>query len=105
MFIESQAQMQQQNHSSPLGETSGEILNNSGNLELQTQNRHFSCNLRNMQLKKIKRAEKKGTESVMDEKFALLFHSKFHTGDMHLSVSNFIYPKNCNFPTHNQFKM
>lgn len=78
--------MQQQNHSNPLGETSGEILNNGGNLELQTQNRHFSCNLRNMQLKKIKRAEKKGTESVMDEKFALLFHSKFHTGDMHLSV-------------------
>lgn len=28
-----------------------------------------------MQLKKIKRAEKKGTESVMDEKFALLFYT------------------------------
>lgn len=39
-----------------------------------------------MQLKKIKRAEKKGTESVMDEKFALLFQSKFQTGDMHLNV-------------------
>lgn len=42
----------------------------------------------NMQLKKIKRAEKKGTESVMDEKFALLFQSKFQTGDMQLNVSN-----------------
>lgn len=40
-----------------------------------------------MQLKKIKRAEKKGTESVMDEKFALLFQSKFQTGDMQLNVS------------------
>lgn len=30
-----------------------------------------------MQLKKIKRTEKKGTESVMDEKFVLLFHSEF----------------------------
>lgn len=39
-----------------------------------------------MQLKKIKRAEKKGTESVMDEKFALLFQSKFQTGDMQLNV-------------------
>lgn len=92
MFVcfsaESQAQVQQQNHSSPLVETSGEILNNNGNLELQPASRHLTCNLRNMQLKKIKRAEKKGTESVMDEKFALLFQSKFQTGDMHLNVSN-----------------
>ena len=33
-----------------------------------------------MQLRKIKRAEKKGTESVMDEKFALLFQSQFSVG-------------------------
>lgn len=33
-----------------------------------------------MQLKKIKRAEKKGTESVMDEKFSLLFSSQFTVG-------------------------
>lgn len=33
-----------------------------------------------MQLKKIKRAEKKGTESVMDEKFSLLFQSQFTIG-------------------------
>lgn len=41
------------------------------------------CNVgrfRNMQLRKIKRAEKKGTESVMDEKFSLLFQSKFSVG-------------------------
>ena len=35
----------------------------------------------NMSLKKIKRAEKKGTESVMDEKFALLFWSEFSIGN------------------------
>ena len=42
-----------------------------------------------MQLKKIKRAEKKGTESVMDEKFALLFQSSFAVGhgDLVFSVS------------------
>ena len=34
-----------------------------------------------MSLKKIKRAEKKGTESVMDEKFALLFWSEFAVGN------------------------
>lgn len=83
---EAQAQAQQQNHSTPLTEASGEILNNTGNLELQQATRHLTCNLRNMQLKKIKRAEKKGTESVMDEKFALLFQSKFQTGDMQLNV-------------------
>lgn len=84
---ESQAQAQQVNHSSPLTDQSGEILNNTGNLELNQATRHLTCNLRNMQLKKIKRAEKKGTESVMDEKFALLFQSKFQTGDMQLNVS------------------
>jgi hypothetical protein len=51
-----------------------------------------------MQLKKIKRAEKKGTESVMDEKFSLLFQSQFSVGGgelvfqvstlLHLSDSN-----------------
>jgi len=34
-----------------------------------------------MQLKKIKRAEKKGTESVMDEKFSILFSSTFFIGN------------------------
>ena len=38
-----------------------------------------------MSLKKIKRAEKKGTESVMDEKFALLFWSEFAIGNGELS--------------------
>ena len=40
----------------------------------------MSVNFRNLQLRKIKRAEKKGTESVMDEKFALLFQSTFSVG-------------------------
>lgn len=43
---EAQAQAQQQNHSSPLAEASGEILNNTGNLELQQATRHLTCNLR-----------------------------------------------------------
>ena len=41
----------------------------------------LSVSFRNMSLKKIKRAEKKGTESVMDEKFALLFWSEFTIGN------------------------
>lgn len=42
--------------------------------------RQLSICFRNMQLKKIKRTEKKGTESVTDEKFSLLFQSQFTVG-------------------------
>uniref|UniRef100_A0A6M2DHU1 Signal transducer and activator of transcription n=1 Tax=Xenopsylla cheopis TaxID=163159 RepID=A0A6M2DHU1_XENCH len=61
-------------------DASGEILNNTGTMEYQQANRQLSVSFRNMQLKKIKRAEKKGTESVMDEKFSLLFQSQFSVG-------------------------
>ncbi|XP_063392018.1 signal transducer and activator of transcription 5B [Cydia fagiglandana] len=58
----------------------GEILNNSGCMEYQPTSRQLSVSFRNMQLRKIKRAEKKGTESVMDEKLTLLFQSEFNVG-------------------------
>lgn len=66
---------------------SGEILNNVGNLEYQSTTNQLSVSFRNMQLKKIKRAEKKGTESVMDEKFALLFQSRFQIGSGELIIT------------------
>lgn len=40
-----------------------------------------------MQLKKIKRAEKKGSESVVDEKFSLLFSSQFSVGEQKFDVN------------------
>ncbi|KAF7489895.1 Signal transducer and activator of transcription 5A [Sarcoptes scabiei] len=55
----------------------GEIMNNVGVMEYHAATTHLSVHFRNMQLKKIKRTEKKGTESVMDEKFALLFNTRF----------------------------
>ncbi|XP_050310065.1 signal transducer and activator of transcription 5B isoform X2 [Anthonomus grandis grandis] len=61
-------------------DSSGEILNSTGTMEYQQTTRQLSVSFRNMQLKKIKRAEKKGTESVMDEKFSLLFQSQFSVG-------------------------
>ncbi|KAF7994788.1 hypothetical protein HCN44_004260 [Aphidius gifuensis] len=61
-------------------EASGEILNNSGTMEYHQGSRQLAVSFRNMQLKKIKRAEKKGTESVMDEKFSLFFSSSFSIG-------------------------
>ncbi|XP_017772136.1 PREDICTED: signal transducer and activator of transcription 5B isoform X2 [Nicrophorus vespilloides] len=61
-------------------DASGEILNNTGTMEYQQATKQLSVSFRNMQLKKIKRAEKKGTESVMDEKFSLHFQSQFSVG-------------------------
>ena len=50
-------------------------------MEFHQATGQLSVSFRNMSLKKIKRAEKKGTESVMDEKFALLFWSEFSIGN------------------------
>ena len=61
--------------------SSGEILNNRQTMEFHQATGQLSVSFRNMSLKKIKRAEKKGTESVMDEKFALLFWSEFSIGN------------------------
>lgn len=55
-------------------------------MEYQSNNHVFSASFRNMQLKKIKRAEKKGTESVMDEKFALFFYTTTSVNDYHIRV-------------------
>ncbi|XP_017048819.1 signal transducer and transcription activator isoform X2 [Drosophila ficusphila] len=68
------------------GQSSGEIQNASSTMEYQPNNHVFSASFRNMQLKKIKRAEKKGTESVMDEKFALLFYTTTTVNDFQLRV-------------------
>lgn len=66
-----------------------------------------------MQLKKIKRTEKKGTESVMDEKFSILFSSKFFIGNelqfevryLKNLISSYIYVKyNYNILNHFQRK-
>jgi len=81
IISESQASQITQ-HNYPRGdkgmtEHSGDILNNTGSMDYHQATRQLSVNFRNMQLRKIKRAEKKGTESVMDEKFSLLFQSSF----------------------------
>lgn len=46
-------------------------------MEFHLTDQRFTATFRSMTLKKITRTEKKGTESVMDEKFALLFQSVF----------------------------
>ncbi|KAH8420831.1 hypothetical protein KR222_006142, partial [Zaprionus bogoriensis] len=73
-------------NSSLAGQSSGEIQNCSSTMEFQQSNHVFSASFRNMQLKKIKRAEKKGTESVMDEKFALFFYATTTVNDYQIRV-------------------
>ncbi|XP_050693053.1 signal transducer and activator of transcription 5B-like isoform X3 [Eriocheir sinensis] len=80
IISEAQANALLKNDQMSKGEMSGEILNNTGTMEYHQGSRQLSVSFRNMQLRKIKRAEKKGTESVMDEKFSLLFQSQFSVG-------------------------
>uniref|UniRef100_A0A0K8T940 Signal transducer and activator of transcription n=1 Tax=Lygus hesperus TaxID=30085 RepID=A0A0K8T940_LYGHE len=80
IISEQQANALLKNEKAGKGDASGEILNNTGVMEYQVATRQLAVSFRNMQLKKIKRAEKKGTESVMDEKFSLLFSSQFSVG-------------------------
>ncbi|KAG1683304.1 Signal transducer and activator of transcription 5B [Nymphon striatum] len=80
IISEAQANNILKNENCNKNEVSGEILNNIGTMEYHQATKQLSVSFRNMQLRKIKRAEKKGTESVMDEKFALLFQSQFKVG-------------------------
>lgn len=59
---------------------SGEILNNEGTMDYHQQTGQLSITFRNMQLKNIKRADRKGTETVAEEKFCILFSSDFDVG-------------------------
>ncbi|XP_017019857.1 signal transducer and transcription activator-like isoform X2 [Drosophila kikkawai] len=65
------------------GQSSGEIQNCSSTMEYQQNNHVFSAIFSNMQLMSIKRPEKKGNESVMDEKFALLFYATTTVNNSH----------------------
>ena len=52
-------------------------------MEYHNATKQVSVSFRNLQLKKIKRTEKKGTESVMDEKFSVLFWTEFTVRNPH----------------------
>ena len=66
--------------------SSGDILNGLGNMEFHAATRQVSVTFRNLQLKRIKRTEKKGTESVMEEKFSVLFWTEFQVGELKFQV-------------------
>ncbi|XP_002720983.1 signal transducer and activator of transcription 6 [Oryctolagus cuniculus] len=61
-------------------ESTGEILNNTASLENSIPGNCCSALFKNLLLKKIKRCERKGTESVTEEKCAVLFSTSFTLG-------------------------
>ncbi|KAF7645284.1 hypothetical protein LDENG_00207160 [Lucifuga dentata] len=54
----------------------GELINNTAILEHNTTSKSTCATFRNMSIKKIKRADRKGSESVTEEKFAFLFSTE-----------------------------
>lgn len=66
--------------------SSGEIINGQGNMEFHAATRQVSVTFRNLQLRRIKRTEKKGTESVMEEKFSVYFWTEFQIGELKFQV-------------------
>ncbi|NP_001298188.1 signal transducer and activator of transcription 5B-like [Biomphalaria glabrata] len=80
IISENQAKDLLRNDVKAKNDTSGDILNNTGIMEFQPGNGQLSISFRNMQLKKIKRADKKGSEAVTEEKFCILFQSEFSVG-------------------------
>nr|XP_060503712.1 signal transducer and activator of transcription 5A [Panthera onca] len=63
---------------------SGEILNNCCVMEYHQATGTLSAHFRNMSLKRIKRADRRGAESVTEEKFTVLFESQFSVGSNEL---------------------
>ncbi|XP_041654703.1 signal transducer and activator of transcription 6 [Cheilinus undulatus] len=69
-------ELQARNLGGITGENVGELINNSAVLEHNTASKSTCATFRNMSIKKIKRADRKGSESVTEEKFALLFSTE-----------------------------
>ncbi|XP_058413848.1 signal transducer and activator of transcription 6 isoform X2 [Diceros bicornis minor] len=67
-------------------ESSGEIINNTVPLENSIPGNCCSALFKNLLLKKIKRCERKGTESVTEEKCAVLFSTSFTLGPNKLPI-------------------
>ncbi|RWS25463.1 signal transducer and activator of transcription 5B-like protein [Leptotrombidium deliense] len=77
---------------SKLLESCSKLCNNESKLEGSVNN-SVNASFKNMKLTKPKRAEKKSIESVMDEKFALLFQSEFTIcSEIAVNVSCFSLP-------------
>ncbi|XP_033121861.1 signal transducer and activator of transcription 5A-like isoform X2 [Anneissia japonica] len=74
---EAQAKNLLNNDNLGMNETSGDILNNCGVMEYHKESGNLTVTFRNMSLKRIRRADRRGSEFVTEEKFTILFQSTF----------------------------
>lgn len=73
------------------------IINGNANLEVCTTNKRLSAKFSTLQLREIKRADRRGSgsnsaESVMEEKLCLLFESTLNVGDLKIRVRTLSLP-------------
>jgi hypothetical protein len=73
------------------------IINGSANLEVNSSTRRLSAKFSTLQLREIKRADRRGSgnssaESVMEEKLCLLFESWLQVGDLKVRVRTLSLP-------------
>ncbi|KAG7257331.1 hypothetical protein CRUP_000806 [Coryphaenoides rupestris] len=73
-------------------DSSGEILNNNCVMEYHQASGTLSAHFRNMSLKRIKRSDRRGAESVTEEKFTVLFESQFSVGGNELVFNTLSLP-------------
>ncbi|XP_026133358.1 signal transducer and activator of transcription 5B-like isoform X1 [Carassius auratus] len=80
IISEQQAKALLKNENTRKSDSSGEILNNNCVMEYHQTTGTLSAHFRTMSLKRIKRSDRRGAESVTEEKFTVLFESQFSVG-------------------------
>ncbi|XP_023799074.1 signal transducer and activator of transcription 6 [Cyanistes caeruleus] len=87
MVTEKQArELELSNYSNTLSESTGEIVHNTVALETNPTSGTCCANFKNVLLKKIKRCERKGSESVTEEKCAVLFSTSVTLSPSNVSI-------------------
>ncbi|NWW08755.1 STAT6 protein, partial [Oreocharis arfaki] len=87
MVTEKQArELELSSYSNTLSESTGEIMHNTVALETNPTSGTCCANFKNVLLKKIKRCERKGSESVTEEKCAVLFSTNVALTPSNVSV-------------------
>ena len=67
----------------------GEILNNTSVMEFNPSSGVLSANFRNMSLRRIKRSDRRGTDTVTEEKFSVLFFTTFKVANNEIGFGQF----------------
>ncbi|XP_053409136.1 signal transducer and activator of transcription 5B-like isoform X3 [Mercenaria mercenaria] len=94
IISEQQARSLLQNEDGRRHQKCGDILNNEGPMDYHQHSGQLSITFRNMSLKNIKRADRRGAEvhTVAEEKFCIFFSSDFNVGGNELKFQTLSLP-------------